>query len=213
MFTIDLLKGRGIPVKAGPKDIAVLATTFAIPAVTLLIMLGYYTNNSITMATQRQKIINCQTRIDGLADAAKLQESFEKQKNTINGCVGEVACSIGEYTQWSPILKTVVENMPDSIVLTNLEVKQYSVKRKLPQKDDPQKTVDVTVPAKTLQIKVAGIPQSNCDKAVKDFQDRLRLSPALGPQIEDIRVSQKSEELDGREVISYDIDCMFKPKL
>ena len=98
-------------------------------------------------------------------------------------------------------------------MLTKLEIKQQSVKRKVPKADDPQKMVDITVPVKILQMSVRATPQYNCDKAVKDFRDRLRFSDLLGPKLEDIRVSQNSNTIHGRSVVSYDIDCVFKPNL
>jgi Tfp pilus assembly protein PilN len=148
-----------------------------------------------------------------LSEAAELQKSFEREKNAINGCLSDVSSAIGKHTQWSDILVTMVKNMPDSMVLTNLEAKERSVKRKVPQKGDPGKMVSISVPVRTLQMSISGSSRYDCDKAVRDFRDRLRFSTLLGPKLEDIRVSQKSDTLDGRDVISYEIDCIFKPQL
>ncbi len=103
--------------------------------------------------------------------------------------------------------------MPDSVVLTDLEVKLGSVKRKVPKKDDPKIMIDISVPVRTLQINVCGSPQSNCDKAVRGFRERLRSSTLLGPKLENIRVSQRFGTLQEQDVVSYQIDCIFKPGL
>jgi hypothetical protein len=103
--------------------------------------------------------------------------------------------------------------MPDSMVLTRLEVKRRTVNKKVPKKDNPKAMTSVNVPASTLQMSVSGKPQVNNDKAVKDFKDRLRLSAVLAPKIEDIVISQRADTFEGQEVISYDIDCIFKPEL
>ena len=213
MFTIDLLKGRGIPIKSRPEGIVIAAVTLVVPIIIAIIMFGFYLNNSIVISIQKQKIVNYKTKIAGLSDAVELQKSFEKEKNVISSSLSEVKSSIGRHIQWSPILATVAKNMPDSVVLTKLEVKQRSVKRKVPGKDDPKKMIDITVPARTLQMNVSGSPQYNSDKAIRDFRDSLRFSTLLGPDIEDIRVSQKSDTLEGRDVVSYEIDCVFKPGL
>jgi hypothetical protein len=213
MFTIDLLKGQGIPVKSRPEGIVIAAVTFAVPIIVAITMFGFYLSNIINISIQKQEIIRREAEIDKLSDAVELQKSFEKEKGIMNSCLSEVATSIGSYTQWSPILATLVENMPDSVVLTRLEVKQHSVKRKVPQKNDPQTKIDINVPAKILQIHVCGSPQSNCDKAIRDFRDRLRFSSFLGPKLEDIRVSQNVDTLDNNNVVSYEIDCIFKPTL
>lgn len=213
MFTIDLLKGQGIPIKSGPWGVVIAATAFAVPIFVAMVMLGFYLGDRIAISAKKQEIVNYEGYISKLSDAVKLQESFEKEKNNINSCLSEALSSAGEHTQWSPILATVVENMPDSMVLTRLEVKQRSANKKVPQKDDPNKMIDVGVSASTLQMSVSGRSQANNDKAVKDFKDRLRLSALLAPKLEDIIVSQKSDTFEGQDVVSYEIDCIFKPEL
>jgi Tfp pilus assembly protein PilN len=213
MFTIDLLKGQGIPIKSGPWGLVIAAMAFAVPVLVAMVMLGFYLVDRIVISEKKQAIVNYERYINKLSDAVKLQESFEKEKNNINSCLSEALSSAGKHTQWSPILATVVENMPDSMVLTKLEVKQRSANKKVPQKDDPNKMIDVGVPASTLQMSVSGRSQANNDKAVKDFKDRLRLSALLAPKLEDIIVSQKSDTFEGQDVVSYEIDCIFKPEL
>jgi len=196
MFTIDLLKGQGIPIRSGPWGVVIAATAFTVPIFVAMVMLGFYLGDRIVISTKKQAIVNYEGYINKLSDAVKLQESLS---------------SAGKHTQWSPILATVAENMPDSMVLTRLEVKQRFANKKVPQKDDPTKMMDVSVPASTLQMSVSGKSQANNDKAVKDFKDRLRLSALLAPKLEDIVVSQKSDTFEGQDVVSYDIDCIFKP--
>jgi len=213
MFTIDLLKGQGLPVKSRPEGIAIAATTLAVPVIIAIVMFGFYLRNKIIISVQKQEIANYETKIAKLSDAVELQKSFENEKNAVSSCLSEVSTSISRHTQWSPVLTTLVKNMPDSVVLTELEVKQSSVKRKVPKKDDPKKMIDISVPVRTLQINVCGSPQSNCDKAVRDFRDRLRSSAFLGPKLENIRVSQRFGTLESRDVVFYQIDCIFKPEL
>ncbi len=213
MFTIDLLKGQGIPIKSRPEGIAVTAVTFAVPVIIAIVMFGFYLSNRIVISVQKQRIVNCQANIDKLSDAAELQKSFEQEKEAIASCLSEVASALGGHAQWSDILVTLVENMPDSMVLTRLEAKERSVKRKVPKKNNPQKTVDISVPVRTLQMNVSGSPRSDCDKVVRDFRNRLRFSSLLEPKLEDIKVSQKSDKLEGQDVVSYEIECIFKPEL
>ena len=213
MFTIDLLKGQGIPIRSRPEGIAVAVVTFAVPLIVAIVMLGYYLHTTITISIQKQRIINYETKIAELSDAVKLQKSFEREKYIINNCLSEVSYSIDRHIQWSPILATLAENMPNSVVLTKLEVKQRFTKRKVPKKDEPKKMIDISVPVRTLQMSVSGSPHSACDEAIRDFRDRLRSSALLGPKLEDIRVSQGFGTLEGKDVVSYDIDCIFKPAL
>lgn len=213
MFTIDLLKGQGIPIKSKPGGIAVVAVTFAVPLIVTIVMLGFYLHSRVVISVRRQEIVNYEAKIGKLSDAVELHKSFEREKNVINSCLAEVASSIGKYSQWSPILMTLVRNMPSSVVLTKLEVKQGSVRRKVPKQGEPGKTVEKSVPAKVLHMSVSGSPQYNCDKAVRDFKDRLRFSDFLGPKLHDIRVSQRFDTIGKQDLVSYDMVCIFKPSI
>ena len=211
MFTIDLLKGRGVPAKSRPRNIAIGAAAVVVPVVIAIAMFGFYLRNRIVISIQKDAIANFKTKIAGMSDAIELQKSFEQQKKTYNNCLSEVSGNLDRHTQWSPVLTTLVKNMPESVILTALDVKQRSIKIKVPQKDDPKKMIDTAVPVRTLQMTVAGKPQSNSDEAIKDFSERLRSSSLLGPRLENIRIAQGVAKLGEEEVVSYQIDCIFKP--
>jgi len=218
MFTIDLLKGKGIPIKSGPEGIAISVVTFTVPVIIAIVMFGRYVHTNIITSIQKQGVAIYETRFDQLSDAVESQTSLEKEKKAINSSLLEVSSSIGRYTQWSPILATLVKNIPDSMVLTRLEVKQSSTKRKVPAKKDPKKMVNITVPVKMLKMSICGSPQSTLtpdkfDRAVRVFRNRLRSSTSLGQKLEDIKVSQQLSKLEGEDVVCYEMDCIFKPEL
>jgi Tfp pilus assembly protein PilN len=213
MFTIDLLKGRGVPAKSRPRNIAVAVVAVVVPVIIAIAMLGFFLHNRIIISIKKNTIGNYETRISGLSDAIEMQKSFEKEKSIYSNCLSEVSSSLDRHTQWSPVLVTLVENMPDSVMLTALDVKQRSTRMKVRQKDDPAKMIDVFVPVRTLQMKVVGRPKTNCDEAIRDFSELLRSSSLLGPKLENIRISQGLGKIKDQEVVSYQIDCIFKPGL
>jgi len=213
MFKIDLLKGQGLPLKSSPGGIAIFAITIAIPLYILIIMFGFHVNDKTYMSIKEQEIGRCQSGIDRLSKAVKLQESLEKEKILYDACLAEVKSSIEKYVQWSPVLVTMVENMPNSVMLTELEVRQDSVRRMVPKPDNPQEMIESSVPVNILHMSISGGPQYDCNKEVRDFQDRLQSSAFLGPKLENIVVSRESETLKGRDVASYEIECVFKPRL
>ena len=211
MFTIDLLNGQAIPLKSKPGSLAIIAVTVAIPIVIALGMLSFYRQNKIVVSMKTQEIIRCQTEIDKLSGAVGIQKALEQKKRAYSGYLSEVKSSIKKHTQWSPVLTTLMENIPDSVVLTSLAVNQSTVKRKAPKKDNPDQMVEIDVLVRTLRVSVSGGPESNCDEAVRVFRDRLRDSAFLGPKLKNIGVSQKSETQEGQNVVSYEISCVFKP--
>jgi len=213
MFKIDLLKGQGLPLKSSPGGIAIVAVTISVPLWILIMMFGFHVDDKTYMSIREQEIGRYQSGIDKLSDAVKQHKSLEKDKVLYDACLAEVKSSIGKYVQWSPVLVTLVENMPNSVMLTELEVRQDSVRRKVPKPDNPQEMIESSVPFNILHMSISGGPQYDCNKEVRDFQDRLQTSAFLGPKLENIVVSRESETLKGQDVASYEIDCVFKPRL
>ena len=211
MFTIDLLKGQYIPRKSSPGSIATAASASFVPVVIAIAMFGLYVRNKVVISVQADTIANYETKIQKLSGAIELQKSFDEQINTYNSILSEISSNLDKHTQWSPVLVTLVKNMPDSVVLTSLDVKQRSVRKKVPQKDNPKQMIDVSIPVRTLQMTMSGKPQSNSDQDIKNFSDSLRSSSLLGPKIEDVRISQGLAKIEDKEVVSYQIDCIFKP--
>ena len=221
MFTIDLLKGQGRPVRTRPKGILIFVATFAVPMLVAMLMAGFYYNNKVVISIHKQNIASCTTQIERLTDAVKLKESWEKDKANLNGCVADVANSIGRHTQWSPILVSLVENLPESVVLSSLEVKQTTIKKKVAanagmaglkdKKDNKKVDTSTNMTVRTLRMRLYGNTNSDFDREIKSFRDRLLASNAIGTKLEDVVIaSQTNETMDGRDVIAYDIDCIFK---
>jgi Tfp pilus assembly protein PilN len=211
MFTIDLLKGQAIPLKSKPGSLAIIVISAAIPVTIAVGMLSFYQRNKIVASVKEKEIAKCQAEIDELSDAVEFQKALEKKKTAYGSCLSEVRSSIKRHTQWSPVLTTLMENIPDSVVLKSLAVVHETVKKKAPKEDNPKKMVDIDVLVRILRLSVSGGQESNCDEAVRDFRDRIRASAFLGPRLEKIGVSQESETLYGQDVVSYEISCVLKP--
>ncbi|NIP23220.1 MAG: hypothetical protein GWN67_10245 [Phycisphaerae bacterium] len=211
MFTIDLLKGQGVPAKTRAQNIAIGAAAVAVPVIIAIAMLSLYLNNKVIISIQKDSIANFKKKIAGMSDVIEYQKSYEEQKTIYDNCLTEVSSNLDRHVQWSPVLVTLVENLPESVVLKSLGVKQRSTRIKVPHKDDPKKTVETSVPVRSLEMTVAGMPESNSDKEIRDFSERLRSSSELGPRLENIRIAQGVGKLNEEDVITYQIDCIFKP--
>ena len=213
MLTIDLLKGQGIPRRSRPESIAATAMMLEVPAIIAIIMFGYYMHNRVVISIQKQKLVNYETRINKLSEAAALQVAFEKEKEIINGCLSEVAATINKHTQWTPILIEIVKSMPDSMLLTGIDVKEDTVKKKVSSKNKDGGTVDAIVPVRILQIDARENSGFGHGQSIRDFQDSLRASAEFSSRLDNINISQGVDTSKGQDVVSYQINCAFKPGL
>ena len=213
MFTIDLLNGQAIPPKGKPGGLAIIAMTVVVPIAVAIVMFLVYFNNDVALAVKEKEIARYETEINKNSDAVKINNELQEEKRAYSKYLSEVRSSIGKHTQWSPALATLIENIPDSVILTSLEIEHDLVRKKVPKKDNPKKKVEISIPVRILRVGVTGGDQRDCDRAVKDFMDRLWASASLGPMFENIGHSQESTEEGDRNVISYEISCYFKPGL
>jgi hypothetical protein len=213
MYKIDLLNGRGIPLKSRPGGLAIIAVTAAVPAILAISLTGFYLQNKIILSIKESELDKWEQRIDGLSDAIEFQKTLEKEQLVYRQCLSEVNSAIGRHTQWSEVLITIVENLPDSVVLNGIDIDLSFNKKKIPKKGEPEEMIEIDVPARTLRMRVSGNSQSNSDEAIKDFQARLRASEYLGPKIKNIICSQQSDVMEGRDIISYEIVCVFLPEM
>lgn len=212
MHKIDLFKGRRIPARSRPKFAAAAAVVVAAPVLAVAVFIGCYLNNRIIIGAQRRGIAKYQNMIDGLSNSER-QLSIRKQKKDTSAFLCEVAAAVRQYTQWSPLLVTLAESMPPSVVLAGLEVNSQPVRRRIPRPCEPDRLVDASVPSRTLRVDVVAGGDGRADHQVKLLTDRLRAAPAMKPLLEDIRISQGLDEFMGRRTVSYQIDCILKPGL
>lgn len=213
MFTIDLLNGQGIPPKTTSGGLAIIAVTAVVPIALAIGLFFIYQNNDNSLLAKEKEIAGYEMEISKYSGAVKMKNALEKEKQSYTNYLSDVKSSLDKYTQWSPILTTLMENMPDSVILTSLEIDYASVRKSVPKKDDPKTKVEIEVPVKILKLGVAGDDPDGSDKAVQDFMGRLWASSSLGSMLENIGYSQKSKVIDGDNFISYEISCFFKPGL
>lgn len=213
VFTIDLLKGQGVPFRNGPVDMALVVMSAMIPILMAIIIIGLYAHNKISIIQKAREITTLTKKIDKLSDTVEQQKRLELEKVHYNVCLSEVKSSIGKFSQWSPILTTIVENMPHSVILTKLEVEQDTVKKKIPDKDNPDIMKDIDTHVTTMRVTVSDSSVSNSDKAVKEFRDYLCSTSLLGSKLEKVDVSKESGSFEGENVVYYLIDCVFKAEI
>lgn len=213
VFTIDLLKGQGIPPQSGPWCIVIAVITAILPVIIAIAIWGFYQKNNVVMSIKQQDIAKLEEKTFELSDAVENQRALEREKIHYGACISEVNASIGKYTQWSSVLAELIENMPGSVVLSELKVEQDSVEKEVPKPDDPKKKVKINVPVNKLVLSVSDQGRGNCREAVRKYRECLLASPLLKPMLATIDFSTRTENLEGKDVKFYELSCLFKSEL
>jgi hypothetical protein len=210
MHTIDLLRGQGIPAKTTFASVAIVMVTVVVPFIVAIVMLDRYLRIETVLEIRQQAIAKELATIDELADAVELKESKEKEKDIINIRLSEVSSCVDEYVQWSPVLETLVENMPGELIMNNLTAANKHVKETVVRNNDPNRPANVTVSKRTLALDISGIEPGDYEGIVGEYRDLLKSPDLLGPQLVDIDFSQKPGGTGDDKTVSYTMDFIFK---
>jgi hypothetical protein len=211
MFTIDLLKGTGRPLKSSPSKFALSTVPFIVPAVIILIMVVHLNYCNTVLATGRGRLEKIKTLVADYSEDIEYYKDMTGQMTSARQRLTEVSKVIDRHVQWSPYLQELVENMPDTIILKKLRLFRGSKREKMQDKENKDKVVFVECIKRTLRITVCGTSSFGSDAAAKEYLSRLQNSEAFMSEVKDLRiVTRNVAKLDGKDVPSYEIDCLFK---
>jgi hypothetical protein len=213
MYTIDMLQGEGIPLRSRPGGIAFACLVLAVPVLAGIVAVSFYRTGEVVISIQEQQLGKLEAAVEQLWAAVEKKESLERERVQALALLSDVRAGLGGHIQWSPVLVSLVENLSDALTLTRLEARLDTVRCKVPAKDDPTRKTEVSVPARALRLCVGGRHREVSYEAVRNLQESLRSSPALGPMLDTITVSQSAGTLDGQEAVQYELNCAFKPML
>ncbi len=216
MYTIDLLKGQGVPQRSRPEPIAAAALTIVLPVILTAAMLVSFFVNRVNISVARGDIARLQTKLSSgnLGEALKKQQLIEQEKKNLSDSLTEVASVIGSQTQWTPILETIITKLPQTVTLKAIDVKKENRMVTRPNPNEKGKTIETAVPVRVLHLSLVSNQQNNFDKVVKAYRESLLSDSLLKNKLDEIRVAQEFERSsDKKDIISYEMYLVFAPLL
>lgn len=210
MHRIDLLKGQGIPEKTTSGGIVVLILAVIVPILVAVGMLDWYMRTETYIDVTSQSIANAREMIAERAPDVKLLKAREREIALINRSLKEISCCVDTFMQWTPILMTVAEEMPEKMIMTKLEVQSTAAaRRRQSRKKDPNQPLEIPIPSRTLVMNIQGTGEGNYDPIVQQFQGALNSSPVLEDKIKDIIYSRQAGMQNTEKTESHAIKIIF----
>jgi hypothetical protein len=211
MYTIDLLKGSGLPAKSSINNAIAAGLMFSIPVIIFIMMTGAYAQSKIIINSHTQTLDNYQHRFAGLKYYLAQEELIQERYRSINSCLDEVNDLLDQNMQWSGILAMVEQSLPQSLIIDRMEVKIKNSKKSVPQRSDSEKTIKIPVYDRSLNLKLHCGSQINSDSAVRKFQTDLVQAALAKTLIGDVAISsRKPSKINGINVTSYEMNCTFR---
>jgi len=210
MFTIDLLKGQGLPRKSQPVVIALAAIPFLIPVLAAIATAACWQFNHHEIASKKsviddnlKKVAECQADLDTYAQT-------QRKIAEINQQFGEVAKALNLRIQATPLLTDIVAAIPDLLILTELKMPRSDLQEKVTD-EKTQNLTYVKVVQRKIILSVAGLSNPSTDQSVQTYIQSLRQSAAISRAAQDIGIAaRKALTIDGQSMAVYEIECVLK---
>jgi hypothetical protein len=206
MHTIDLLRGQGIPAKTTLGSALMIVVIIAVPVLVAAWMVDRYIQDETDIGIKQQAIAKQQETIVQFADAVKNKETLLKKEKAIRSKLSEVSSYIGRHIQWSPVLITLVENMPRGMVMNELRADSTIERQRAAGENEPKSTIK-----RKLVIDISGTERRDYNDDIERYSKRLKSSSELGPKLEKIEFAQKHGTTGDINTVSYTMNLMFKP--
>jgi len=205
MHTIDLLRGQGIPAKTTLGSVVMIIVIIAVPILVAAWMVDRYIQNETEIGIKQQAIVKEQATIEKFADAVQFKETLLNQQKAIRSKLSEVSSCLGRHIQWSPVLKTLAENMPRGMIMNTLKAESTVDRQRVAGGKDPKLSVK-----RTLVLDISGTERRDYGNEVESYSKRLKTSKELGPKLENIEFSQKPGSTGDINTVSYTMNLVFK---
>ncbi|MBN2511560.1 MAG: hypothetical protein JXB18_01355 [Sedimentisphaerales bacterium] len=210
MFTIDLLKGAGLPKKSRPIVVAIAMVPLLIPLMGTVVLAACWQHNRTLMQTQQKIIDDNQVKINASADDLTYYTQANSRIFALRQQLEDVDLGLQYRIQISDILKALTESLPDNLVLTRLDLNRTDQQKK--ETDQATGNVKQTlVIQRKLRLEVGGVFQDQIDASAEEYIQKLRSNESLSDTIETIQiVARNNGHLDGQNCAFYEIECLLK---
>ena len=210
MHTIDLLKGQGIPAKTTFGGIVVIAFTVIVIVLVTAGTLDWYLQSRFDIDFKQREVAKYRDSITEYTPDVKLYDTLQSRRALLAENLSEVSRCVDTFVQWSPILLTVAESMPEEMIMNELAAQSSSVRLTAKREDDPDKPVEIPIPERTLILAINGRQEGNYDTIARAYRDGLESSVTLGPKLERMDFSLVPGTVAGQQTVSYRMSFIFQ---
>jgi hypothetical protein len=210
MFTIDLLKGAGLPKKSRPVVVAMAMIPLLIPLMGTVVLAACWQHNRTLMQTQQKIINDNQIKINASADDLACYTRANAKILTLRQQLEDVDMGLQYRVQISDILRALTESLPDNLVLTRLDMNRMDQQKKETDKATGNVRQTLVIQRK-LRVEVGGVLQDQTDVSADEYIQKLRSCENLKGLVESIQiVARNNGSLDGQNCAFYEIECLLK---
>lgn len=210
MFSIDLLKGKGLPQTFDVKTSVLKTVLILIPLLAITVFAASYQRDRAMLNNQQQTLKSNQQQIEQYTKDMAEYNRVNTQIKGMEKCLKDISKALSYRIQVSDVLVELVQSLPDSIFIYEIKLDRNAQRIK-DQQEDSAEVKQRLVVRRQMQLVVCGYDAEQSDAAVQDYVNKLEQSPLLSEIFVEIKPSARQQgEVDGRPAIYYEIDCVLQ---
>ncbi|MHC4385534.1 MAG: hypothetical protein ACYTEU_01050 [Planctomycetota bacterium] len=210
MFSIDLLKGKGLPQTFDVKTSVLKTVPILIPLLAITVFAASYQRDRAMLNNQQQTLKSNQQQIEQYTKDMAEYNRVNTQIKGMEKCLKDISKALSYRIQVSDVLVELVQSLPDSIFIYEIKLDRNAQRIK-DQQEDSAEVKQRLVVRRQMQLVVCGYDAEQSDAAVQDYVNKLEQSPLLSEIFVEIKPSARQQgEVDGRPAIYYEIDCVLQ---
>jgi len=210
MFSIDLLKGKGLPQKLDIKKSALKVVPILIPLLAVGVFAASYQKDASALRAQRKTLLSNQQQIEQYTQDVLEYNKIDTRIKGLEKCLQDISKALSYRIQVSDLLMELVEVLPESIFMYEMSMNRNAVNEKI-QQDNSAEVKQRLVVRRQLKLVLCGYEAEKSDIAVQDYVSELGKSPLMKGLFVEIKPSARQQgEVDGRPAIYYEIDCVLR---
>ena len=210
MFSIDLLKGKGLPQTFDVKTSVLKTVLILIPLLAITVFAASYQRDRAMLNNQQQTLKSNQQQIEQYTKDMAEYNRVNAQIKGMEKCLKDISKALSYRIQVSDVLVELVQSLPDSIFIYEIKLDRKAQRIK-DQQEDSAEVKQRLVVRRQMQLVVCGYDAEQSDAAVQDYVNKLEQSPLLSEIFVEIKPSARQQgEVDGRPAIYYEIDCVLQ---
>ena len=210
MFSIDLLKGKGLPEEIDPKRLILKALPILIPVLAVTLFASAYQHDRASLRDQQQLLSSNQQQLalhtEDIAEYNKINSKIKGMQK----CLNDISRAMAYRVQVSEVLVELAQALPNNIFVYEMNLDRKSVQEKVQNPDSGEVKRRLVVRRK-LELVLCGYDADRSDAAVQEYVNVLKQSPLLAEIFTEIKPSARQQgEVDGRPAIYYEIQCVLR---
>ena len=210
MFSIDLLKGKGLPEKIDLKRSVLKALPILIPALAVMVFASTYQRDRAVLQTQQQALSSNQQQLEEFAKDIAEYNKVDTRIKGMKKCLKDISKAMSYRLQVSQVFVELVQSLPENIFVYEMKMDRNSVQEKVQQPGSGEVKQRLVIRRK-LKLVLCGYDGDQGDAAVQEYINTLKESALLSEIFTEMKPSARQQgEVDGRPAIYYEIECVLR---